>query len=304
MKWRLLIQKPLPPPLALAIDEAIALCCTRHEGRATLRFYQWDRPAISIGRFQVVERALRWPACQEAAIPVVRRITGGRAVWHHRELTYSVISPLPSLLFPSSLAETVAMIGSALAGSLEQIGIPVHTRASTLEPSPGDHARGPVASRSPFCFATAAWYEILCEGKKVIGSAQRRWRDRFLQQGSILLHHEPDDVHRWLNVGRIDAEAAVGLTALSLPPVEPDRLARQIAQGMADHWGVTLEESPLTDEETALADQLARQKYDAAEWTFKSGEAMRFDTAMASPWLRAQVPPSPTMPVKLHSRSP
>src|SRR3972149_5913220 len=84
--WRVLIHGRLPPPLALAIEEAIALCCPRRGGRATLRFYQWDRPAISLGRFQAAERAVHLAACQAAAIPLVRRITRGRAVRHPQEL--------------------------------------------------------------------------------------------------------------------------------------------------------------------------------------------------------------------------
>jgi lipoate-protein ligase A len=270
--WRVLIHGPLPPPLALAIDEAIALCCTHRGGRATLRFYQWDRPAISLGRFQVAERAVHLAACQAAAIPLVRRITGGRAVWHHQELTYSVSSPLPSPLFPSNLNATMAIITAGLADGLGRLGVPLDMPRA---PSP-DAPSGRALYQSSYCFATTAWYELRSGGKKVVGSAQRRWRDRLLQQGSILLQHDPGVVRRWLRVEAADADGATGLFALLPRPIRAEELARRLARAAADHWGVTLEAAGLTDEERALADHLARHKYASDDWTLRA-EAPRLE---------------------------
>jgi lipoate-protein ligase A len=268
--WRLLIHDPLPPPFALAIDEAIALHCTAEGGRPTLRFYQWDRPAISIGRFQPIEAAVRWADCRSANIPVLRRITGGRAVWHDRELTYSLVSPLPSLLFPPSLLETVALIGRALAAGLQQLGLPAHSSPPPVpDPSPRQPRRMD-SHRSTHCFAEPAWYEVSVSGKKVIGSAQRRWRDRFLQQGSILLGYEPDAVTRWLNVDEADVNNAGGLLSVTAHPIDPDGLARLIARTMAERWGICIEEGALTREEAALADELVREKYGSPDWTVRA----------------------------------
>jgi lipoyl(octanoyl) transferase len=265
--WRLLIHDPQPPPLALAIDEAIALCCADRGGLATLRLYQWDRPAVSIGRFQTIDRAVRAEPCRAAGVPVLRRITGGRAVWHHHELTYSLVSPLPSPLFPPGLSETVAMIGRALAASLQQLGLPVDRPAAPERAS--DRARRGRAHASPFCFDQASWYEVTLDGKKVIGSAQRRWRDRFLQQGSILLHHEAAAVARWLPV-EVDAlNGAAGLDDFLAEPIPPDRLAGFLAHRLASAWNLTLEPGALTAEETALAETLARDKYGGHAWTMR-----------------------------------
>ncbi|MEW6325165.1 MAG: biotin/lipoate A/B protein ligase family protein [Nitrospirota bacterium] len=274
--WRLLIQGPLPAPSALAIDEAIALCCARDGGRSTLRFYQWDGPAISLGRFQAVDGALRQPvragAIESPAAPaLVRRITGGRAVWHQHELTYSIVSPLPSPHFPPTLHGAVAVIAAGLAGGLASLGLPVSTRPAPSPPPHDGTGRRIAGEPSPFCFATAAWYEILGGGKKLIGSAQRRWRDRFLQQGSILLDYEPDTVCRWLRVDPADAAAAAGLRALLSEPVDPRRLASVLAQGLAEAWGIEWREEPLTDEERELADRLVREKYGSPDWTFQFG---------------------------------
>lgn len=270
--WRLLIHDPLPPPMALAIDEAIALRCADDGGQPTLRFYQWDRPAISIGRFQPIEAAVRWADCRSANIPVLRRITGGRAVWHHRELTYSLVTPLPSPLFSSSLLETVALIGCALADGLQQLGLPAHASPAPLPDSAPRRPRRMDTHRSAHCFAEPAWYEVSVDGKKVIGSAQRRWRDRFLQQGSILLRHDAHAVARWLPVDPNDLQAATGLNDVLPKPVEADRLAELLTRHVASTWKIELQPGSLTVEESALAEELAREKYEHVAWT-RRGEA-------------------------------
>jgi len=265
--WRLVVHDPLPPPLALAIDEAIALHCADRDGPATLRFYRWDRPAVSIGRFQAVDQTVREASCRAAGVPVLRRITGGRAVCHHQELTYSIISPLPSPLFPPGLSDTVAVIGHALAVSLQHLGLPVSGPTATERPPHRGRAHA-----SPFCFDEPSWYEVTINGKKVIGSAQRRWRDRFLQQGSILLRHDAPEVARWLPVGADALRGAAGLEDFLPNPIAPDRLAGFLAHTLASIWDLALEPGGLTAEETTLAEALARDKYGGFAWTMQ-GEA-------------------------------
>ncbi|HUJ79539.1 MAG TPA: lipoate--protein ligase family protein [Nitrospiria bacterium] len=271
--WRLIVHDALPPPMALAIDEAIALCCTETGGTPTLRFYRWDRPAVSIGRFQVVDQAVRADVCQSAGIPVLRRITGGRAVWHRHELTYSIVCPLPSPLFPPALSDTVAMIGHALATSLRQLELPVDGPATPDRPwTWEDRALRDRTRSSPFCFDGPSWYEVTLTGKKVIGSAQRRWRDRFLQQGSILLRHDPEEVARWLPVDNVDLHAAAGLEEFLPAPFTADRLTHHLARSLASIWNITLIPSRLTAEESALANSLSRAKYVSEEWTAHRGQ--------------------------------
>jgi lipoate-protein ligase A len=280
--WRLVMDHALPPPMALAVDEAIALSCIDHGGRATLRFYRWDRPAVSIGRYQPIDLAVRAEPCRAAGVPVLRRITGGRAVWHHHELTYSIICPLPSPLFPPALMDTVAVIGRALASSLQHLGLPVDGPAvlgAALDSGDrGDRGirteRGST-SASPFCFDEPSWYEVTIGGKKVIGSAQRRWRDRFLQQGSILLRHDAPEVARWLPVGTEALRGAAGLEDFLPEPIPPEQLAGALAHRLASIWNLTLEPGPLTAKETALAETLARDKYSGSAWTMRGETSAR-----------------------------
>ena len=268
--WRLLIHNPMPPPMALAIDEAIALACADQRGTPTLRFYQWDRPAVSIGRFQNVDQAVRAAPCRSAGVPVLRRITGGRAVWHRYELTYSILCPLPSSLFPSALSDTVAVIGRALAASLQQLDLQVDGPATSDRPvDRRERALRDRARSSSFCFDEPSWYEVTLMGKKVIGSAQRRWRDRFLQQGSILLRHDAEEVARWLPVGDGDLQAAAGLNDFLPAPVTADRLAQHMARSLATIWNITLTAGTLTEEESLLANALSLGKYADEAWTIQ-----------------------------------
>jgi lipoate-protein ligase A len=274
--WRLMIHDPQPPAFALAVDEAIALRCADRDGLATLRFYRWNQPAVSIGRFQPIDRAVRAELCHAAGVPVLRRITGGRAVWHRDELTYSIISPLPSTLFPHALLDTVAVIGRALAASLQHLGLPVDHPVAPERPSDQvDRVRRGHGYASPFCFDEPSRYEITIEGKKVIGSAQRRWRDRFLQQGSILLRHNAPEVARWLPVESGALRGAAGLEDFMTEPIFPDRLAGVLADRLASIWNLTLEPGSLTAEETALADALTRDKYGTAAWTMRGETTAR-----------------------------
>ena len=262
--------------MALAIDEAIALTCADNGGRATLRFYRWDRPTVSIGRFQPIDLAVRVEPCRAAGVPVLRRITGGRAVWHHYELTYSIISPLPSPLFPPVLMDTVAVIGSALASSLQHLGLPVDGPAVMgASLNRGNRSERGRASPSPFCFDEPSWYEVTIRGKKVIGSAQRRWRDRFLQQGSILLRHDAPEVARWLPVETEALRGAAGLEDFLPEPIPPEQLAIALAHRLASIWNLTIEPGPLTAKETTLAETLARDKYNDSAWTMRGETSVR-----------------------------
>ncbi len=143
------------------------------------RFYQWDPAAVSIGRHQTVARALDLGYCQSRGIPWIRRPTGGRAVFHGAELTYAVVSNDPELT-GRRIEETYRRIAKALQLGLELVGVPVQPARAELEESV--RLRGVV--QKP-CFASPSRYELLVEGRKVAGSAQRRLRRSVLQHGSV-----------------------------------------------------------------------------------------------------------------------
>ncbi|MEK6713694.1 MAG: hypothetical protein AABY41_05830, partial [Nitrospirota bacterium] len=176
----------------MAVDEAIAIAVRDGKVPPTLRFYTWDPPCISIGYFQKLDETLMSFVHQR---DIVRRITGGRAVFHGNDLSYSVVSRTDNKLFPDNIKGTYTGIAKALIAGLRNIGI----NPDPIEENPGEKkgtgAFFPLREKrllSPFspllCFNTTLGHEITVNGKKLIGSAQRRWRDVFLQHGSILIN--------------------------------------------------------------------------------------------------------------------
>ena len=185
-KWRFLDSGPNTGAVNMAVDEDLLRRAAQGAAPPTLRFYTWDPPAVSLGRFQHIETAVRTAACRRHGIDIVKRVTGGRAVLHHRELTYSVVARTDNALFPPDVLGTYRIIAGALIAGLHALGI----NAEMVSRS-GRHASlVKKGSRDPSCFASPSWYEILVAGKKIIGSAQRRIPGAFLQHGSILLDYD------------------------------------------------------------------------------------------------------------------
>ncbi len=151
-----------------------------------LRFYTWDPAAVSIGRFQKIEDAVNADACKRHGFDIVRRITGGRAVLHHQELTYSIIARTDNPLFPSNVLGTYKLIAAGLLQGLKNLGIP----AEMVSRSNRHAALVKKGVKDPACFSSPSWYEILVHGRKIIGSAQRRLSGAFLQHGSILMDYD------------------------------------------------------------------------------------------------------------------
>ncbi len=160
----------------MSIDEALLEDVMR-SGNAFLRLYRWDPPTLSIGRNQSMESVV------DNGVPVVRRPTGGQAVWHEHEVTYAVAAPIDIF---GSLRKAYCEIHTRLARALRSLGVNAElARPPAVGPS------GPFASLragSPAaCFAVPLGGEILVTDRKLVGSAQVRRRDAFLQHGSILL---------------------------------------------------------------------------------------------------------------------
>jgi lipoate-protein ligase A len=170
----------------MAVDEELLARAQAGEHVPVLRFYTWDPAAVSIGRFQKIDEAVKAEACKRRGIDIVRRITGGRAVLHNRELTYSIIARTDDTLFPTNVLGTYKLIASGLLRGLTNLGIP----AEMVSRSSRHAALVKKDARDPACFSSPSWYEILVHGRKIIGSAQRRLSGAFLQHGSILMEYD------------------------------------------------------------------------------------------------------------------
>ncbi len=185
--WRYLDNGPATGAENMARDEKLLEEAVKGNAVPVLRFYTWSPPAVSLGRFQDEDTSVRKEVCKRRGIDIVRRITGGKAVLHGHELTYSVISRIDNDLFPNDVLGTYKVLASGLLAGLVRLGVPAEMVARS-----GEHA-GMVKHdlREPACFSSPSWYEILVHGRKIVGSAQRRVGGAFLQHGSILIDYDP-----------------------------------------------------------------------------------------------------------------
>ncbi len=245
----------------MGIDEALATLC---RDSATLRFYTWEASTLSIGYAQRCDD-IDLAACRTAMVALVRRPTGGRAVLHQQDLTYSLILPLRPPWTTYSIAESYRLINMCLLRGLEKLGLKV-----TI----GHRPRQAAGAMSPFCFPAISQYELLVGGKKMIGSAQRRFPEALLQQGSILLDFDPSGTLALLCPDEQAAAAGAIGTVGSLREVLgrlPDRrdVETAIRNGLATELGVEFVEDELRMEEIELSEQLAATRYASPDWTFR-----------------------------------
>lgn len=241
LRW--LIDPPADGPTNMARDEAILQSVGLGVSPPTLRFYRWSPPTISLGYFQrYADYAALPPPAGDLA--VVRRQTGGGAILHDLELTYALVLSLdhPWLNHAGSIA-LYEHVHSAFATILSDYGVPV-TRPDSQAPAGCSHG-GPF-----FCFSAHSRFDLLVDGRKLMGSAQRRTATAVLQHGSLILKTRFDQ-----QVCAAAAEYA-DIDILSCLP----RLAEAVAGGPVGEPG------RLSQEELQLADEL-RAKYGGPEWT-------------------------------------
>lgn len=217
------------PEWNMAADEALL----RLAREPTLRFYGWDPAAISLGRFQGRREDLS--PLLGSGMPVVRRMTGGGAIVHASELTYSLTLPCHHpVLRGVARRASYSVLHAPIARTLERLGVPVSARPS-----------GETGSHTPLlCFLRATDLDLLAAGRKLLGSAQRRTGARLLQHGSLLIHRHP---------------LQPGTAALSDhldPSPGPAALAEHLARAFEDLLGPA-RPGALTREERAAAQKAA-----------------------------------------------
>jgi lipoate-protein ligase A len=244
----------------MALDEAIATEVRKESAPPTLRMYGWDRPSLTLGCFQKTSD-INIEYCQSQDIPVVRRPTGGRAILHGDELTYSFSAKTDRGPFSHGLLDSYKRISMAFSIAFGKIGV--------IAGPKNEREKGRVLSRSPLCFQSSSYGEILIENKKLAGSAQKRWHDGLLQQGSIPYLSQEEKLK-----GIFGAEKTASLRdcmkALKdcLPLLDEDAFRKTVASSFEEAFGVRLLLSAPSQEESLLAAELLHRKYLQAHWNF------------------------------------
>lgn len=260
--WRLLVDPAAPGAWNMAVDEAL-LESVRLGAPPVLRFYQWQPSCLSFGRNQPACDVFDPARAREAGIDFVRRPTGGLAVHHARELTYSVIATVSAIGTPRN---AYATIHHSLVAGLRSLGVNAEVAASAPVTA-GAPAGWDPAGRDP-CFRSPAVGEILLGGRKLVGSAQRCEQRTILQHGSILLEDDQDAVRSLQFDPGPPTEPPATLSEATAEPVSMDALVRALAAGFEALIGTPLAPARLEPQEYERATALAA-KYRSAEWTWR-----------------------------------
>lgn len=261
MSWRLLDERtPSDGAWNMAVDEALYQALESGiSDQPVLRLYTWSPACLSFGFHQDFDTSCDGEYLASRGFTAVRRPTGGKAVLHDAELTYSVAGAHGGP-FGGGLLETYARIAAALAASLARLGLPVSIKERALAIAPG--------SAAP-CFLVPSEKEILVDGKKVVGSAQKRGPRAFLQHGSIPLHLDYEALARATRnspgAAAVYRKAFTGLADLR-PGLGLEELRHALRLGFPEVFSGPWEESSLTGEEADAAARLHREKYATPGW--------------------------------------
>ena len=266
--WRLLVDAPAAGAWNMAVDEVLVGGVAAGTAPPTFRFYQWRPACLSLGYFQAFE-VVNLDGCRALGVEIVRRPTGGRAILHDRELTYSVALPASALGHDAGVLPSYYRISVALQEGLRRLGVP-----ATLAP---ESAASGAPEHGPVCFDRPSAHEILLDGRKLVGSAQMRRGGAVLQHGSILLEPRVDNLRECLRPLDDPAhphsaegwdEIKDGVAGLAEAGVSNTaQITAALADAFAARFGVTLMEAPLRVDERAAVQDLARKKYQSPGWT-------------------------------------
>jgi len=258
-EWRLLVTEATDGATNMAIDEALWRARQSGEGPATIRFFAWDPPTVSLGYGQALDDHVDAGACRQLGVGLVRRPTGGSAIYHdgpERELTYTVVATNDDLGVTTDLLEAYRWIARALARGLRALG-------AAVEIIGVPRARGQAPA---FCFARTGRYEIEIAGRKLVGSAQRRRGRCFLQHGSVLLGADEPRL-RALFPTTPDPMASLTTLEIALgrrPPFE--EVAGALEAAFEREHGLVLRPGGLSQGEHAQVERLVAEKYASEAW--------------------------------------
>jgi lipoate-protein ligase A len=265
--WRLLITPPARGAWNMALDESILEHIGRGESLPTLRLYAWDPACLSLGHaqpFADVDLA----RLRECGWEVVRRLTGGRAILHTDEITYSVIAPNDEPRVAGTVLESYNRLAQALLLAVKQLDLQVEMEDKVAQEA--------ILRNNPVCFEVPSTYEITVDGKKLIGSAQARKKEGVLQHGSLPLTGDLTRICQALvfeNESRREAAAnrllqrATTVESALGREVSWETAARSFIQAFEAQLGLNLEEGELSESESNLTNELVNEKYDHASWT-------------------------------------
>ncbi len=251
---RLILDEPMSGSLNMGIDSAIVQSVAAGESLPTLRLYSWISPAVTVGYFQKVSETVNTHYCRENNINVIRRITGGGTVLHHKEITYSFVVPISNSFLPKDLISSFKAIIDPIIEALIKTGI--------------DAVFKPVN-------------DIIVNNKKISGSAQTRKHGVILQPGTILTKIDKNMFEGALKFNRVKlSEKGVSEPFELVTSVKnilgsefrentPDIIIESIIDSFIDYFQLDCIKDCLSDKEILIAEKNIKEIFEDREWNFK-----------------------------------
>lgn len=253
----------------MAIDEAILTAISKNQAPPTLRFYGWKPATLSIGYFQRARKEVYIDQLEKFGWGFVRRMTGGRAVLHDRELTYSILAPEIHPSVQGTVSESYRRLSQGLLRGYQNLGL----KAELAPP-----VKAPKEHSSAACFDSPSDYELVIQGRKAAGSAQVRQKGVVLQHGSILLDLELDRLFEVLQFPSEEIresrkreleQKAVSIHQCSSQKFTIQEVEHAFTAGFIEGLEMDIELGQISSYEKELANQLVIDKYANNDWNYK-----------------------------------
>jgi lipoate-protein ligase A len=259
LTWQLIINRRFGSGhWNMAVDDYLFQSLASKPG-TIVRFYGWKRPTVSLGYSQKIQKVVDVDYCREQGIDIVRRMTGGKLVFHHREVTYSVCSSDTSV-FTSKLGDSYRLISEALMRGLQKMGL----TPSLSSPAPAHYTRGSLP-----CFSYPTRNEVEVGGRKIIGSAQKRVGETFIQHGSIPLEEDNELLKSLSFLPREEENVRmISLSEATGGPVGFNGVVPLFVEGMEEYFHVGFELKSFSGREKAAIRDIEGKKYGNRGWTF------------------------------------
>ena len=263
-KWRLILDGPRDAFMNMAIDEAIFTHAREEHSGPTLRFFQWEKPSISFGYAVKVEKELNIHHCRQQNIPIVRRITGGGVVFHQCDITFSLIFPQDIVPDGESVLDSYKFINQIFILGLKSFGITGNFYDMSRQ-------KGDMAEGENVCFIKPTQYDVIYEGKKLVGNAQRRKKNYILNHGSLLFSNDYMKLLPCLNVANPEkmTENAITIESIMGKNAGREDVIKSIMEGFVKKLGIIFVQESISPAEQEYAERYYQEKYSTYQWNFR-----------------------------------
>ncbi|MFJ7847421.1 biotin/lipoate A/B protein ligase family protein [Peribacillus sp. NPDC097224] len=272
-KWGFIDSGNCSPAYNMAMDEALLNWQSNGEIPPMIRFYGWNPATLSIGYFQRAETEIDLAEVERQGLGFVRRPTGGRAVLHEHELTYSVIVPESYPGMPNTVTEAYRVISEGILKGFRNLGLDAYFSVPETEQDK-EMLKSP---KSSVCFDAPSWYELVVEGRKVAGSAQTRQKGVILQHGAILLELDEEKLFSVFKFSDDKVKEKIKNNLRNKAVAINDIAGRKITiseakvafeNGFSEGLSIDLKPYVLSEKQLQEVKDIAKNKYESDDWNF------------------------------------